>query len=74
MRTVANKVTCIVRRDWTFVDLIERVLNYAVEFEVEYNGKLMAIQILDFVKDMMCSDFLTRKSARLNTDISALIR
>lgn len=59
VKKLANKMTGIVCRDFTFVDLLKTMLNSAIAFNKEYNQKLVTICIVDNVKDMMRSDFCT---------------
>lgn len=60
----ANRVTEIVHRDSTFVDLTKTTVIFAVALEKEYNKKSDAISTVDIVQDTMGYDFLTEVSAR----------
>lgn len=55
----ANNVTGVVRRDSTFVDLMESILNLFIESDNEYEDKFLATSIVIIVKDKMGSDTST---------------
>lgn len=61
---LANKMTDIVCRELTFVDLVKKLLTFATRFEKGYDEKFVATGIVDIVKDMICSDFLVRENAQ----------
>lgn len=61
---VANNVDGTVRRDSTFVNLMKKTLNFSISFETEHNKKFVATHIVDIVKDIMRSEFLTVMSAQ----------
>lgn len=52
------------RRDLTFVDLTKKILNLAISFENGYNKKFVTTRMVDFVKDITGSDFLTGTRAQ----------
>lgn len=53
----------IVRRNFTFMKLMKTILNFAIVFAKEYDEKVVETGILDIMKDMFDSDFLSRMSA-----------
>lgn len=55
---LTDRVIGIVRRDFRFVALIKKTLNFAIEFEKEYSGGLVASSIVNFVMYMTGSGFL----------------
>lgn len=55
---LSNKVTRTLRRDFTFVESMEVILNFALALEKEYSEKFFATRIVDSVKNMIGSDFL----------------
>lgn len=64
LRKLSRKVTGIVCLYSTFGDLMMTVLNFSIAFQKKDNQKLVLIRIVDIVKDMMGSHFLTEMSAR----------
>lgn len=60
----ANKVTGIGRSGSTVVDLMKTVLNFATIFENKYSQKFVATGIMDIVKVMMGSAFLTEMNVQ----------
>lgn len=54
----------VMRRVFTFLNLMKIILNFAVTFEDEYNERFIATRIVDTVKDMIGSDIWTGMSAQ----------
>lgn len=63
MNRLANKVTEIVGRDYTFVHLMKKSPNFAVAFEKNYNKKRVKIYTVEIENVTMGSSFLIGMSA-----------
>lgn len=64
MSQLASKITIIVRRGSTLVDLMKPFLNVTISFEKEYNKTLVESCIVKILKDVMGSHFLEKMSAK----------
>lgn len=62
---LANKVTETVHRRSTFANLKMTISNFAVQLEKDCNEKYVASCIVEFVKDMIDSEFLIEMTTQI---------
>lgn len=62
LRSFANKVTNLVRRDSIFVVVVKSTMNFSAAFEKEHDVSFLATRMEDIFENMDSSDILTNNS------------
>lgn len=61
---LANKMTHVVRRDYSHVAIVESVIKFSASFVKEHSVSFLAAQMVNIVEDMAPSDFLSDNSSQ----------
>lgn len=62
LNNVSNKLTGLIWRDSSFVEVMKFVLNFIVAFQRGHGVSFIAVRMVDIVDDMLSSDIMTSNS------------
>lgn len=65
LSSFANKVTSVVRCDFSFVAVVKTVINFSAAFEKGHSMLFLAASMVNSDEDMVSSDFLSRNCSHI---------